>query len=205
MIDPVDPDPVIICETAEVIRNGGVIIFPTQRLYGLGADALNSDAINRIYHLKRRSPEKPILILISDRRAVAGLVQTIPAVAQKIMDQVWPGNITLVMKSAPVLPTLLTAATGKIGIREVGHPVARAISGATGGPITGTSANWAGYRGVSSIAELPSEILEGVDLILDSGDLMGGVGSTVVDVTQSPHQILREGGILARQILAVLN
>ena len=203
-LEPVNPDPNIIAEAAKAIRGGGIIIFPTQCLYGIGADAFNTDAIQRIYTLKRRSPDKPILILVSDRSIVADLIQSLPAVAHKIMDHFWPGNITLVLNAASVLPDSLTAFTGKIGIREVGHPVPRAITSAVKGPITGTSANWAGHRGVCSISELPSQILEEVDLILDSGELKGGVGSTVVDVTQSPHQILREGKVSARQILAAL-
>ena len=205
VIDPVDPDPGTVNEAAEVIKNGGVVIFPTQHLYGLGADAFNIDAIKRIYRLKGRSTKKPILILISDRCSVTGLVEKIPKSAQRMMDRFWPGSITIVMKSVSELPSLLTASTGKIGIREVGHTVARAIINAVGGPITGTSANWTGYHGASSIMQLPPELLTAVDLVIDCGKLRGGAGSTIVDVTRSPHRIIREGGILADQIHAVAN
>jgi L-threonylcarbamoyladenylate synthase len=194
----------VIAEAAEVIRTGGIVVFPTQCLYGLGADAFNVDAVERIYAIKKRSLAKPILILVADPNVLIGLVQTIPIAARKLISRFWPGNLTVVLKAGSALPPLLTSFTDKIGIREVGQPIARAIVSAFGGPITGTSANWAGHGGIYSVSKLPTDMIKSVDLVLDVGELKGGLGSTVVDVTLSPPKILREGFITTQQILTAL-
>lgn len=121
------------------------------------------------------------------------------------MNNFWPGKITLVFKALPVILPTLTAGTGKIGIRVPGHKVASCLVHRVKGPITGTSANISGSPGASRISEIDSAIIFGVDLILDAGPLIGGSGSTVVDVSGETPKILRKGEISPEQLFAVLN
>jgi L-threonylcarbamoyladenylate synthase len=204
-VNPKDPDPDIISEAAGVIQTGGVIFFPTQYLYGLGADALNADAVNRVFDMKRRSYKKPILVLVKNLEDLKRIVKSIPPSASRIIEKFWPGRITIVFEAKETLPVKLTAGTGRIGVRLPEHPVAAALVNLVEGPITGTSANIAGNAGCSRIADLDPRIAEKLDLVLDAGPLKGGIGSTVVDVTGDVPRILREGAMPSVEIFAVLD
>jgi len=202
--DPLNSHQDQIAEASRIILNGGVIVFPTQHLYGLGADAMNIKAVDRVFEIKQRPYHKPLLVLIPDQKDLTRLVQHISPAAECIMAKLWPGAITLVFKAKETLPENLMAGTGKIGIRMPQHPVALALSKAVGGPITATSANITGGLGCSTILDIDPRIADNVDLILDAGTLKGGTGSTVVDVTVDPPIILREGAIPAKKIMRVL-
>lgn len=202
-----------ITDAARVIKNGGVVVFPTRCLYGLGADAFNPDAVERIFEIKQRPSRKPILILIDHPDAVDKLVNSVPSVALQIMEKFWPGRVTIVFEAKDTLSPKLTAGTGKIGIRQCGHPVAAALVRAVGGPVTGTSANLAGEPGCASISELSPQVAEKAGMILDGGGLEGGRGSTVVDVTRGgqhksdagvPWTLLREGAVSEKAMMDVL-
>ncbi len=195
------PEPEIIKEAATIIRRGGVVAFPTRCLYGLGADAFDSTAVNRVARIKQRLSDKPILVLIDSRRQLKDLATHIPPPADALMQAFWPGRLTLVFEARAKLPHQLTAHSGKIGVRLAGHPVALALVKHAGRPITGTSANLSGRPGCFQAPDLDVQVAEKLDLILDAGTLRGGVGSTVVDVTVNPPRILREGEVSARQIL----
>ncbi|MDP3283760.1 MAG: L-threonylcarbamoyladenylate synthase, partial [Desulfobacterales bacterium] len=199
-INPVKPEPELIQKAASVVRSGGIVIFPTRSLYGLAADAFNEEAVNRIFEIKGRRSEKPLLVLADSYLMLSCLVRNIPPAAQKIMESFWPGGITIVFEANENLPANLTAGSGKIGVRKPGHPVASALVRAVGGPVTGTSANLSGNRGCSMISEIDPDIAESVDLIIDAGDLEGGIGSTVIDVTEEPPVLIREGGISINEI-----
>ena len=200
-IHPKEPEPEIVEEAAEVIQRGGVVVFPTQCLYGLGADAMNPNAVERIIDIKQRPQDNPILVLIHSKKQLEMLVEEIPPNADAIMEGFWPGKVTLVFEARDILPGLLTAQTGKIGVRLPGHPVAAAIVQQIKSPVTGTSANVSGRPGCNSLTDMDPQITGQVDLVLDAGTLQGGVGSTVVDVTGEPPRILREGQVTANQIL----
>lgn len=189
------PAPGVIAGAAEIIRSGGVVIFPTTGLYGLGADAGQADAVNRLYTLKGRPEDNPILVLIPHRRVLDSLVRDVPDAAAALMDRFWPGGLTLVLAARPDVPALLTAGTGRLGVRLPAHPVAAALVAAVGGPITGTSANRSGEPGCASVSDLPAELIDGVDLVLDAGPLRGGPGSTVVDLTVDPPAVRRAGAV----------
>jgi L-threonylcarbamoyladenylate synthase len=203
-IDPLGPRHDQILKASRMIRNGGVIIFPTQYLYGLGADALNAQAVDRIFEIKRRSYRKPILVLIEQQEDLSKLVKQVPSAAESIMNTFWPGAVTIVFEAMDALPANLTAGTRKIGVRKPRHPVALALTKAVGGPVTATSANITGDAGCSTVSDIDSGITDQVDLILDAGTLKGGFGSTVVDVTVDPPKIIREGAIGAKDILSAL-
>jgi L-threonylcarbamoyladenylate synthase len=202
-VTPDNPAIEAIDKAAAVIKAGGTVVFPTRSLYGLGVDAFNPTAVMGIFSIKQRSAQKPILILINDVNRLASLVTHTPEIATKIMQQFWPGKVTLVFEAADSVSPGLTGGSGKIGIRLPGHPVASALVKAVAGPITGTSANLSGSPGCYQISDLKPEVADRVDLILDAGSLEGGQGSTVVDVTEGESPvILREGTISAAQIKA---
>ena len=203
-VNPSQPDPKIVQKAGEIIRSQGVVVFPAQTLYGLAANALDAGAVKRIFELKQRPESKPILILVKNREEILGLVKSIPRNAQILMDRFWPGSLTLVFEASPALPPVLTAHTGKIGIRVPAQPVAKALARAAGYPITGTSANQSGSPGCTDPIHLPESMIQGADLILDAGPLKGGPGSTVLDVTANPVTILREGAISKNDILSAL-
>lgn len=200
-IDPIRADPALIQCAARTMRSGGIIVFPTTGLYGLGADATNDEAVGRIFQIKRRTTAKPILILIRNASQLDRWVATVPEMARKLIHRHWPGGITLVFDARQNLPSTLTAETGKIGIRLPAHPVATALVDSVDFPVTATSANLTGQPGCATIDELPTLIIDPVDLVLDAGTLAGGEGSTVVDVTGKQPVILREGVVSPVSIL----
>lgn len=203
-VNPRSPEPEAIGRAEAVIRAGGVVCFPTRCLYGLGADALKAEAVERVFEIKQRPADMPLLVLISRSAQLAELAERVPPIAQLLMERFWPGRLTLVLDAREHIPARLTAGTGKIGIRLAAHPVARALAEAVAGPITGTSANLSGGSGCRQIAELDPRIARQVDLILDGGPLKGGVGSTVVDVTGEAPVVIREGEVSKPEILAAL-
>ncbi|MCP4113531.1 MAG: threonylcarbamoyl-AMP synthase [Desulfobacteraceae bacterium] len=203
-IHPFNPQPDIIAEAAKLIKKGGLAAFPTRCLYGMGTDAFNADAVDRIFGIKQRSYQNPILVLISKKEDLDRIVQHVPPAALKIMDKFWPGKVTIVFEAKNSLPDVLTAGTGKIGVRLCGHPVASALVSAVKNPVTGTSANLAGNAGCSRISDMDSQLADRLDLILDAGILKGGAGSTVADVTTDIPVILREGVVPGKDIFAVL-
>ena len=203
-IDPVHPDPDVIRRAASVIRDGGVVVYPTTLLYGLGADALNPDAVDRVFAVKQRAATKPVSVLVNSRQDLDRLAADIPEAAHLLMDRLWPGKVTLVFRAAAGLPANLTAGTGKIGIRLPLHPAAKHLLEAAGMPVTATSANLSGGPGCASIRDMPETLLRAADLILDAGGLFGGAGSTVIDVTLSPPGILRIGAVSASAVRAAL-
>ena len=203
--DPLHLTHDLINEAALVIKNGGVIAFPTQHLYGLGADAFNADAVNRVFEIKRRPDDKPLLVLIDKHYDLTRLVQQIPYAATRIMEQFWPGAVTIVFRAKHILPTNLTADTERIGVRMPEHPVALALATAVQGPITATSANITGNSGCSLVSEMDPLMTDKLDLIIDVGALKGGKGSTVVDVTGDSIRILRQGAVSEKDIFAAVS
>ena len=203
-IHPDNPAPDVIIEAVRIIKQGGIVSFPTRCLYGLGANPFDTEAVNRIFTIKQRSFEKPILVLVRNQNDLSDLVKFIPLVAERMMKTIWPGRISLVFEARDTLPPDLTANTGKIGIRMPEHRVAVALVEAFAGPITGTSANLSGDTGANQSPDLNSQIADSLDLMLDAGPLKGGIGSTVVDVTTDPPRILREGEVRAAEIFEVI-
>jgi len=184
-----------IDEAARIILRGGVIAFPTETLYGLGADALNDEAVKEVFRVKGRREDQPLLLLVAERDEITTLVRETSPLAERLMAEFWPGPLTLVFQAAPRISPLLTARTGKIGIRVSSHPVARALAGAVGRPITGTSANLSGQPGLSSAPQVSRSLGESLGAILDGGETAGGPGSTVLDVSGPSPRLIREGAI----------
>ncbi len=199
-ISPHRPEPDRIQRAAGILADGGVVIFPTRGLYGLGCDIRNAAAVGRVFNIKKRPLDKPLLVLISHPRMLKDVVASVSPLAEKLMAAFWPGRVTLVMQGRKDLPTGLCSDTGKVGVRRVGHPVAVALVEAAGTPITGTSANISDAGGCDRIDAIDDGVIAAVDLILDAGILAGGPGSSVVDVTGRVPCVLREGVVAAADI-----
>ncbi|HUH67064.1 MAG TPA: L-threonylcarbamoyladenylate synthase [Syntrophales bacterium] len=189
------PDESVIGKAASILQAGGVIAYPTETFYGLGADAQNEEAVKKIFMIKGRNFRNPLSIIIGDTREVKGLVEDVPASALDLMERFWPGALTIIFRARKELSGLLTAGTGKIGIRLSSHPVATALARKLGRPITATSANLSGGPECTAALQVAEEIGDRIDAIVDGGNTPGGVGSTIIDVTADSPVILREGTI----------
>jgi L-threonylcarbamoyladenylate synthase len=180
---------------AETIGRGGVIAYPTDTFYGLGCDPFNEAAIERLFAIKGRERGKPILLIVSDPSIVARLTSGRNERFDRLSRRLWPGPLTFVLRASEQLPRGLTGETGTIGIRLPDHALCRRIVGAAGGVLTGTSANLTGRPSVATAGAVSSELGRFLDLIVDGGRTPGGAPSTVLDVTQDPVRIVREGAI----------
>jgi L-threonylcarbamoyladenylate synthase len=194
-VDPLHPQPDLISQAAELIRQGGVLAFPTETFYGLGTNALNSQAIDKIYRIKRREREKPILILIESGDKAEAFVKPFSPAVKLLMEAFWPGPLTILFQASDRLPGKLTAGTGKIGIRVPSHPVAEALLSAVQMPLTGTSANRSEGVPPRTAEEVRSSLGRELDLVLDAGPTPGKKPSTLLDCTVIPFRIVREGVI----------
>ncbi len=204
-VDSANPESELIIKAGKIITSNGIVIFPAQCLYGVAANALNEHAVEKVFQLKQRPYNNPILVLIPNQSHLNSLVTNIPKIADKLMDNFWPGNLTIVFDAKNTIPTLLTANTNKIGIRIPSHPVAKALVDHLDMPITGTSANLSGQPGCNQTCDLPQSIINKSDMIIDSGPLKGGLGSTIVDVTSSKVKIIREGIISSSTIQEIFS
>lgn len=194
---------IALSRAVEILKAGGVIAYPTETFYGLGADATNENAIRKIYDIKGRNFTHPISIIIAGEENLTPLVDTVPACALKLIKAFWPGPLTVVFKASAQISPLLTAQTGKIGIRVSSNTCATAIARKLGGPLTATSANLAGAPECSTVSEVITQIGDRIDAVVDGGKTAGGVGSTIIDVTAHPPQILREG-VIGRHLMMKL-
>jgi len=193
-----------IARAAEVLARGGVIAYPTETFYGLGAGAMSADAVTRVFALKGRLSDHPIPLILPGPAALDRVARAIPPAARALAARFWPGPLTLVLHAARDLPEAITAGTGKVGVRVSSHPVAAALAAAFGGPITATSANRSGAPPARSIEALDASIAGGIDLLLDGGETPGGPPSTVLDVTCAPPRVLRAGRVSESEIRAAL-
>ena len=180
------------------------MVFPTHGLYGLGGDPFNPSAVQRIFDLKGRAPDQPLLVLIAEIKDLNRVARAPNTMARDLMARFWPGKVTFVLAARKELPAALTGGRGKIGVRLVGHPVAASLVRALAAPLTGTSANISGIGGCATIDQIDIKLIQGVQMVLDAGCLAGGQGSTVVDVTGQKPLVLREGAVPGREVLEVL-
>ncbi len=186
----------------EVIAAGGVIVYPTDTYYGLGADPRNPRAVRKIFEIKKRPAGQPILLLIAEPAEVEDWATDIPSHAAVLMKRHWPGPLTLIFRAKADLLPELTAGTGTIGLRVPGSELTRDLLRSLGRALTGTSANWSGQPSMCTAAEAEAAIGDRVDLILDGGKTPGGKPSTVVDVSTGVLRVIREGAVPVRDITA---
>jgi L-threonylcarbamoyladenylate synthase len=183
-----------IAAAAAVLRRGGIVVYPTETLYALGARADDGAALERLARAKVRPEGKPLPLLAADREQVARVAR-LEGGALRAADRFWPGPLTLVLPAAPGLDVAVTAGSGTVGVRIPGSAVARALAAQAGFALVSTSANPAGGPPPARISQLDPALLAQVDHVLDGGDTPGGLASTVVHIQGSIVHVLREGAI----------
>jgi L-threonylcarbamoyladenylate synthase len=204
-IDPERPDEALLAEAGALLRRGGLVAFPTETVYGLGANALDEAAVARIFAAKERAASDPVIVHLADPAAIDRVAAAVPAPARALAGRFWPGPLTLVLPKQPAIPANVTAGRPTVGVRVPRHPVALGLIRAAGVPVAAPSANRF-TRASATLAEHVLDDLEGrVDLILDAGPAPIGIESTVVAVDEAGVRLLRPGAITAEEIAAVVS
>jgi L-threonylcarbamoyladenylate synthase len=201
-IDPEHPDPGAIERAAAVLRAGGLVAFPTETVYGLGADATNPGAVRRIFAAKERALDDPLIVHIAGAQELGRVVSEAPEVARRLGDQFWPGPLTIVLPRAAAIAPDVSAGLDTVAVRVPSHPVARALIRALGRPVAAPSAN----RFMRTSATTAGHVLEDLDgrieMVLDGGPASLGVESTVVSVAGAEVRVLRQGGVTEEALRA---
>ncbi|HEY0970121.1 MAG TPA: L-threonylcarbamoyladenylate synthase, partial [Gemmatimonadales bacterium] len=203
-VDPVSPGPQVLAHAASVLRRGGLVAFPTETVYGLGANALDSDAVARIYAAKGRPSFNPLIVHVADATAARTLATAWPEAAERLAAAFWPGPLTMVLPKQPRVTDLVTAGLPSVALRVPAHPVALALLRAAGIPIAAPSANRYTELSPTSAAHVERGLGDRVELILDAGPTRVGIESTVVDLTGERPVMLRPGIISADALAAVV-
>ena len=190
-------------EAAHALANGCLVSFPTETVYGLGANAFDGEAVSSIFAAKSRPADNPLIVHIAERAMLTQLVIDVPDFAQPLMDAFWPGPLTLVMKKSNQIPYEVTAGLETVAIRMPAHPIALRLIALAGVPVAAPSANISGKPSPTSAADVVEDLTGRVDFIIDGGASDVGLESTVLDVTVFPPVILRPGSVTAAQIAAV--
>lgn len=186
----------------EILQSGGLVAFPTDTVYGVGAIAFDGKAVESIYKAKDRPVEKAIPVLLGDPKDMSRIAARVPVITKKLANRFWPGPLTILVPKRDDLPESVSA-TSTVGVRVPAHPVARALLRAAG-PLATTSANLSGDVSPSTAAQVQAQLSGRIPLILDGGTTPGGKASTVVDCSGPEPVILRQGPITLDQILAAL-
>jgi L-threonylcarbamoyladenylate synthase len=203
-VDPVIPEPAVLDEAASVLGRGGLVAFPTETVYGLGANALDPDAVARVFIAKGRPAGNPLIVHVATNDQAQELTRDWPEAAARLSARFWPGPLTLVLSRNTRVPDLVTAGGATVAIRIPAHPVALALLRAVPTPLAAPSANRSSYLSPTRPEHVLRSLDGRIDLLLDAGPTAGGVESTVLDVSTSPPRLLRPGLIGPAQIEAVI-
>jgi len=183
-----------------ILKDGGLVAFPTDTVYGLGACFDNPDAVKRIYEVKKRPYDMALPLLVADELQIREITEYIPDIAVLLIKKLLPGGLTLVLPKAESVPAIVTGGGKTVAVRITGHPVAIALIRGVGKPITGTSVNVSGKPSALTAEEARLQLGDKVDLIIDGGRCGGGIESTIIDVTGDIPRLLREGVISKAEI-----
>ena len=203
-VDPQAPDRSSIARAAAVLRGGGLVAFPTETVYGLGANALDPSAVAKIFIAKGRPPTNPVSVHAPDVAVVYTLVADWPAPAQALAERFWPGPLTLVLPRGSAVPAVVTANGPTVAVRVPAHPVALALLCACRLPLAAPSANRSTQLSPTRAEHVLNGLADRIDLLLDAGPTSGGLESTVLDLTVQPPRLLRPGLITRAQLEAVI-
>jgi L-threonylcarbamoyladenylate synthase len=199
-IDKKQPQILRIIEAATLLRRGKLVAFPTETVYGLGANALDSSAVKKIFEAKGRPPDNPLIIHIYDRNEIYLLARKVPQITEKIIDRFWPGPLTIVLKKSKIVPKITTGGLDTVAIRMPQNKIARLLIKEAGVPVAAPSANLAG-RPSPTLAKHVLEDLKGkIELIVDSGQTKIGIESTVIDLSTKTPTLLRPGGVTLEEL-----
>jgi L-threonylcarbamoyladenylate synthase len=203
-VNPRAPDPATIARATDVLRRGGLVAFPTETVYGLGANALDGVAVAGIFRAKGRPANNPVIVHVHEMKRVRDIAATWPDIAEKLSARFWPGPLTLILPKRDVIPDIVTAGGPTVAVRVPAHPVALALLRAADLPIAAPSANRSSQLSPTR-AEHVSRGLDGqVDMVLDAGPTTGGLESTVLDVTTTPPRLLRPGLVSVDELEAIV-
>jgi L-threonylcarbamoyladenylate synthase len=199
-IDPDHPDEGVIARAASIIREGGLVAFPTETVYGLGADSMNERAIERIFEAKGRPSDNPLIVHIDDREKLARVAVEVSEKAERLMEKFWPGPLTLVLKRGPEVPPAVSAGLPTIAVRMPASRVALALIRQARTPIAAPSANASGRPSPTTASHVLADLGGRIDMILDAGATDIGIESTVLDVTADPPILLRPGWVTTEKL-----
>ncbi len=194
-VTPEHPEAVALKQAAELIRAGKLVAFPTETVYGLGANALDPQAVRAIFQAKRRPPTDPLIVHIADFAQLSQVTREVPPVAEELARHFWPGPLTFVLPKSAEIPPEVTAGGENVAVRWPSHPIAQALIRLSGVPIAAPSANLFGHVSPTTAEHVYADLRGRVHLILDGGPTFIGLESTVLDLTTSPPRLLRPGGI----------
>src|ERR1051326_872676 len=203
-IDAARPEAATIERAAALIQAGKVVVFPTETVYGLGADALQTRAVEGIFAAKGRPFSDPLIVHIASEDALEDLTRALPEMVKQLTRKFWPGPLTLILPRSPLVPDLVTAGLETVAVRMPGHPVALALIRAVGSPIAAPSANRFMHTSPTTAQHALADLDGRVPLILDGGPCAVGVESTVLDLCSAVPKILRPGGISLEALRTVL-
>jgi L-threonylcarbamoyladenylate synthase len=210
-IDPQNPDPKRIAEAVQVLRGGGIIVYPTDTIYGLGVDVMNPKAVDKLYLIKQRDMSRPVSLMVSDLAEIEDLLGILPQKRIAELNKLLPGKVTVLLentlkKTIPVFRFFQENAIPltKIGFRIPDYPLCTALSRELGHPISTTSANISGKKAGSTVKEIVADFGDKLDMILDAGELPASKASTVIDFTKSPHLVFREGEVKLSKLRDIL-
>jgi L-threonylcarbamoyladenylate synthase len=203
-IDPEAVDSGLIADVASILLANGIMAYPTETFYGLGAAAFSAKAVSGIFRLKKRDPRKSLSVIASDLEMVGEIAAALPPVFWTLAEEFWPGPLTLVLKASPALPGFLAGPGSSIAVRIPPLPWLRKLAYEMSQPLTATSANLSGVKETADPAEVEAAFKGKIDLIIDGGTTPGGAPSTLLDLTSPEPRLLREGVIPAEKIWAVL-
>ncbi len=199
---PATPENIV--RAAQVLREGGLVAFPTETVYGLGANALDERAAARIFTAKERPPEDPLIVHLSHAAHLEGVARSVPPLARTLAERFWPGPLTLILPKQPCVPDLVTAGLDTVAVRVPAHPIALALIEAAGVPVAAPSANRFGHTSPTTAQHVWHDLEGRIDILLDGGPTPIGVESTVLDLSTEPPRILRPGGVTREQLEAVI-
>lgn len=200
-----NPEPELVAQAARVLKEGGLVAFPTETVYGLGGNGLNSEACKNIYTAKGRPSDNPLILHISQISELRPIVREIPPAAQKLMDAFWPGPLTMIFPKSDIVPLTTTGGLDTVAVRFPSHPVALAIIRASGLPIAGPSANSSGKPSPTRASHVEFDLSGKIDMIVDGGAAEWGLESTIVDVSGDVPVILRPGAITKEMMETVVD
>ena len=197
-------DPEMMRRARRLLRSGELVAFPTDTVYGLGAHAFQPDAVAALYVAKNRPTSKAIPILVSQIEDMERVACSVPVIAWQLAERFWPGGLTLVLPRSEKVPSVVTAGGDTVAIRCPDHSVALALMNVIGAPLAATSANLSGHASPTTARQVVEQLAGRVPLIVDGGACLGGVPSTVVDLSLSPPRLLRPGAISAGELRPLL-
>ncbi len=202
--DPIQPSTSIIQKAASVIKEGGVVAFPTETVYGLGADCFNIAGVLKIFKIKNRPPDNPLIVHICEQDQLFELVSQDIKVAEKVIERFWPGPVTLIFRKSPRVPKEVTGGLETVAVRMPSHPVATLLIKLSGTPIAAPSANLSGRPSPTSAQHVIEDLYGMADVIIDAGETPLGLESTIIDFSRDRAVILRPGPATVEELRQVI-